>query len=90
MLQENFLAPLGLSAYRLAKDIGVPQTRIAAILHGRRAVSADTAARLARYFRTSAEFWLNLQSAYDLEEVERRNGAEIARIEPRRDDAAAE
>lgn len=89
VLQEEFLEPLGLTAYRLSKDIGVPQTRTAAILQGRRAITADTAARLGRYFRTSAAFWLNLQAAYDLEELERDKAAELARITPRADIPAA-
>jgi len=83
VLREEFLEPLGITPYRLAKDIGVPQTRVSAILQGRRAVSADTAARLGRYFRTTAGFWLNLQAAYDLEELEQEKGAELAGIRPR-------
>jgi len=85
VLQEEFLEPLGISAYRLAKDIGVPHTRIAAILRGRRAISPDTAARLARYFRTTPQFWLNLQTAHDLEELEREKLPELERIQPRSD-----
>ena len=67
VLLEEFLRPLGLSQYRLAKDIGVPPRRINEIVHGKRAVTADTALRLARYFGTSARFWLNLQTQYDLD-----------------------
>jgi addiction module HigA family antidote len=89
ILQEEFMEPLGISAYRLAKDLGVPQTRIAAILHGRRGISPDTAARLGRYFRTSPQFWLNLQTAYDLEELEKAKRAEIEAIQPRDDIAVA-
>jgi addiction module HigA family antidote len=70
VLKEEFLRPLELSQYRLAKDIRVPPRRINEIVHGSRAISADTALRLARYFGTSDEFWLNLQMHYDLE-VER-------------------
>ena len=70
VLALDFLEPLGISQYRLAKDITVPARRINEIVHGTRAVSADTALRLARYFGTSDRFWLNLQSRYDLE-VER-------------------
>ena len=66
ILNEEFLKPLAITQYRLATDIGVPRRRINEIVHGDRAVSADTALRLARYFGTSAEFWLNLQSRYDL------------------------
>jgi antitoxin HigA-1 len=67
VLLEEFLAPMGLSQYRLAKDISVPARRINEIVHGTRAVSADTALRLARYFGTSERFWLNLQAQYDLD-----------------------
>src|SRR5438045_6868375 len=70
ILREEFLSPLGLSQYRLAKDMSVPPRRINEIVRGTRAITADTALRLARYFRTSERFWLNLQSRYDLE-VER-------------------
>jgi len=72
VLALDFLEPLGLSQYRLAKDISVPPRRINEIVHGLRAISADTALRLARYFGTTDRFWLNLQSRYDLE-VERDN-----------------
>ena len=67
ILRAEFMEPLGLSMNRLALDLHVPVTRIAEIVHERRAISPDTALRLARYFNTSAGFWLNLQTAYDLE-----------------------
>ncbi|MEK7624086.1 MAG: HigA family addiction module antitoxin [Patescibacteria group bacterium] len=67
VLQEEFLSPFGLTQYRVAIDIGVPPRRINEIVHGIRAVSVDTALRLARYFGVSAQFWLNLQTRYDLE-----------------------
>jgi len=67
VLLEEFLAPVGLSQYRLAKDISVPPRRINEIVHGKRAVTADTALRLARYFGTTPRFWLNLQGQYDLD-----------------------
>jgi len=67
ILLEEFLKPLGLSQYRLAHDIGVPPRRINEIVHGKRAITANTALRLARYFGTTAQFWLNLQTRYDLE-----------------------
>ena len=70
ILLEEFLEPLELSQYRLAKELSVPPRRINEIVHGKRAISADTALRLARYFGTSDEFWMNLQVHYDLE-VER-------------------
>jgi len=75
ILLEEFLKPLGISQYRLAKDISVPPRRINEIVHGDRSVTADTALRLARYFGTSDRFWLNLQTRYDLEvEKERLKG----------------
>ena len=67
VLLEDFLTPLGLTQYRLAKSLTVPPRRINEIVHGKRAVSADTALRLARFFGTSERFWLNLQTSYDLE-----------------------
>lgn len=67
ILFEEFLKPLGISQYRLAKDISVPPRRINEIVQGKRSVTADTALRLARYFGLSERFWLNLQSRYDLE-----------------------
>ncbi len=67
ILIEEFLKPLGLSQYRLAKDISVPPRRINEIVHGKRGISADTALRLARFFGTSDRFWINLQVRYDLE-----------------------
>ena len=73
VLRLDFLEPMGISPYRLAKDIGVSASRVGDILLRRRAVSADTALRLAYYFGTSARLWLNLQAAYDLEEAERQN-----------------
>jgi addiction module HigA family antidote len=75
---------MGLSAYRLAKDIGVPLNRVAAILSGRRGISADTALRLARYFGTDAQSWLNLQAHHDLEAARREHGKRIDReVNPR-------
>jgi addiction module HigA family antidote len=67
ILFEEFLKPLGISQYRLAKDINVPARRINEIVHGNRSISADTALRLSRYFNLSERFWLNLQARYDLE-----------------------
>ena len=67
VLLEDFLQPLGVTQYRLAKDIAVPPRRVNEIVHGLRGISADTALRLARYLGTSAEMWMNLQSRYDLE-----------------------
>ncbi len=67
ILMEEFLKPLNLSQYRLAKDINVPARRINEIVHGKRSITADTALRLSRYFNLSERFWLNLQARYDLE-----------------------
>lgn len=79
VLLEEFLEPLGLTQYRLAKDVSVPARRINEIVHGTRAVSADTALRLARYFGTSDRFWLNLQAAYDLDVERDRLGERLER-----------
>lgn len=70
ILQEEFLSPLAISAYKLSKDIGIPQTRISEILKGNRRITADTALRLSKYFGTTAKFWLGLQDDYDIEEEE--------------------
>jgi len=77
ILLEEFLVPMGISQYRLAKDILVPPRRINEIVHGTRAVSADTALRLARYFGTSERFWLNLQAQYELDVESDRIGQKI-------------
>ena len=74
VLLEEFLKPLGISQYQLAKDISVPPRRINEIVHGKRAVTADTALRLARYLGTSERFWLNLQARYALEVEKDRLG----------------
>jgi len=73
ILREDFMKPLGLTVNKLALDLHVPATRIGEIAHERRRITADTALRLARYFKTNAEFWLNLQSFYDLE-ISKRSG----------------
>jgi antitoxin HigA-1 len=77
ILLQEFLDPLGLSQYRLAKDISVPPRRINEIVHGARAITADTALRLSRYFDTSERFWLNLQTRYDLELEKDRLGSRL-------------
>jgi len=84
ILLEEFLVPLGISQYRLANDISVPPRRINEIVHGARAVTADTALRLARYFGTSERFWLNLQARYDLESEKDRLGKRLDREVVRR------
>ena len=79
VLLEDFMKPLGLSQYRVAKDIGVSPIRISQIVHGKRAITADTAMRLARYFSTSPEVWLRLQARYDLEVAQAQIGEQIER-----------
>ena len=79
VLLEEFLNPLAITQYRLAQDISVPPRRINEIVHGKRAVSADTALRLARYFRTSERFWLSLQARFDLEMERDRLGSRLAK-----------
>ncbi len=75
ILREDFMKPLGLTVNRLALDLHVPATRIGEIVHERRRVTADTALRLARYFKTNPEFWLSLQNFYDLEVTRRSSSA---------------
>jgi addiction module HigA family antidote len=79
VLEAEFLEPLGLTQYRLAKSLSVPARRINEIVHGTRSVSADTALRLARYFGTSERFWLNLQAQFDLDIENDRSGERIER-----------
>ena len=80
VLKEEFLVPMNISAYRLAKEINVPETRISEIVLGKRAITADTAIRFAKFFGTTAEFWLNLQNLYDLEEEETNHAPEFEMI----------
>ena len=82
ILLEEFLRPLGITQYRLAKEIGVPQRRIGEIVAGKRALTADTAARLGVFFGMEAEFWLNLQAHYDLVQAREALGAKLAGIQP--------
>ena len=79
ILLEDFMKPLKLSQYRVAKDIGVPPRRINEIVHGKRAVTADTALRLSRYFGTTAKLWMNIQADFDLETEEDRIGRRVER-----------
>ena len=88
VLSEEFLKPLSISAYRLSKDIGIPQTRISAILKGRRRITADTALRLCKYFGNNAKFWLGLQDDFDLEEELTANEQTFMNIRKRDDNAA--
>ena len=82
ILLEEFLEPLGITQYRLAKEIGVPQRRIGEIVAGKRAITADTAARFGVFFGMEAEFWLNLQAHYDLEETRENIADRLAEIRP--------
>jgi antitoxin HigA-1 len=79
ILREEFMEPLGLSMNRMAMDLRVPVTRIADIVNERRAITADTALRFARYFKNAAAFWMNLQTRYDLEVAEDQIAAKVAR-----------
>ena len=88
ILKEEFLIPLNISAYRLSKDIGIPQTRISEIMKGSRRITADTALRLSKYFGNSAKFWLGLQNDFDLEEEENKNKDELNNIKKYRKTAA--
>jgi addiction module HigA family antidote len=80
ILLEEFLIPMGISQYKLAKDIKIPQTRISEIVKKRRRITADTALRLSKYFGTSAKFWLGLQDDYDLEEYQNLLAEELVDI----------
>jgi len=80
ILLEEFLKPLNITAYRLSKDIGIPQTRTSQIIKGHRSITADTALRLSCYFGNSAKFWLGLQNDFDLEEEKQSKLAELRKI----------
>ncbi len=82
VLLEEFLKPMGITPYRLAKDIGVPTNRITGIVNGERSLSADTALRLSQYFGTSAKVWVGLQADYDLSIAAANSNSAIRRIEP--------
>ena len=79
-LEEDFMVPLGISQTRLASDLGVPVRRVHEIVHGKRAITAETALLLARYFGTSAEFWMRLQADYDLQCEQERIGKRLERV----------
>ena len=88
-IKEDYLEPLGMSVNQLAKELGITAARINDVVRGRRGITADTALRLARYFGTSAEFWMGLQNLYDLRMAELQNGRTIARaVKPREPRAA--
>ncbi len=88
VLREEFLTPLGLTAYALAKACGVPRTRIERLAREETPVTADTALRLSRYFGTTAEFWMGMQAQYDLEHARDDVAAALKRIKPREREAA--
>jgi len=88
VLNEEFLLPLGISAYRLAKETFIPQTRVSEILKGNRRITADTALRLSKFFGNSPKFWLGLQNDYDLEEEVTQKGNELNEIKPIEGNAA--
>ena len=88
ILQEEFLTPFGISAYRLAKEISIPQTRISEILKFNRRITADTALRLSMYFGNSPKFWLGLQNDYDLEEERKAKMSELKSIRAFENNAA--
>jgi addiction module HigA family antidote len=81
ILEEEFLKPMGITAYKLSREIGVPQTRTSQILKGRRRITADTALRLSKYFGTSSRFWLGLQNDFDIEEEMQTIKKELEQIE---------
>jgi len=80
ILLEEFLKPMGLSAYKLSKDLGIPQTRTSQIIKGKRRITADTALRLSKYFGTSVKFWLGLQNDFDIEEEMKTLGVTLDKI----------
>jgi antitoxin HigA-1 len=82
LLWEEFMAPMGLTRYRLAKEIGVPAQRVGDIVNGKRGITADTDLRLCRFFGLSDGYWLRAQAAYDIEVAQRNLGPELKRIKP--------
>ena len=88
ILKEEFLLPLGITAYRLSKETFIPQTRVGEIIKGNRRITADTALRLSKYLGTSAKFWLGLQDDYDLEEEKNSKNDEFENIHPLNSNAA--
>ena len=88
ILLEEFLSPFGISQYRLAKELNIPQTRVSQIIKGKRRITADTALRLSRYFGNSAKFWLGLQDDYDIEEYMLEFNEELDRIEKIKENVA--
>ncbi|ACT96119.1 HigA family addiction module antitoxin [Dyadobacter fermentans] len=88
VLMEEFLGPMDISAYRLAKETGIPQTRISEIVKGRRRITADTALRFSKFFGTTPKFWLGLQDDYDIEEGQHLISEELSEIKTLKPDAA--
>ena len=88
ILKEEFLIPLNISAYKLSKDLGIPQTRTSEILKGNRRITADTALRLSQYFGTTAKFWLGLQNDFDIEEEKSIKSKEFKSIKKFENNAA--
>jgi len=88
VLREEFLKPNNISAYKLSKDIGIPQTRTSEIIKGNRSITADTALRLSYYFGNSAKFWLGLQNDFDLEEQKKIKAKDLKRIKRIQEPAA--
>lgn len=88
ILQEEFLLPFGITAYKLSKELGIPQTRVSEIIKGNRRITADTALRLSKYFGNNAKFWLGLQDDYDLEVENNEKKAELNAIKQHDHNAA--
>ena len=82
VLREEFLAPMGISVYRIAKETGLSPTRLGQIIKGNRGITAETAIKIGRFLNTGPEFWMNLQSLYDIEEAKRRYIREVKAIHP--------
>lgn len=82
VLKEEFLDPMGITVYRIAKETGLSQTRIAQIIKGERGITAETALKIGKFLNTGPEFWMNLQVFYDIEEVAKQKRAEVAAIHP--------
>ena len=88
ILLEEFLKPMNISAYKLSKDLGIPQTRTSEIIKGKRSITADTAIRLSYYFGNSAKFWLGLQNDFDLEKEKKQKAGDFKRIKRIKEHAA--
>lgn len=82
ILKEEFLKPMGISVYRLSKETGLSQTRLSQIINGKRNITAETAIKLGKFFSLPAEFWMNLQTLYDIEEAEKQYRKDIKSIHP--------